>query len=300
MAGVAGVIDICRMTADAKTDRQIFNFKHWQTRLEELNRLYASAAPFPHVVIDDFLDEKFLDDVLLEFQNFKADEWINYTHFNEKKRGFSRYADFPLQIKQLISVLSSKEFCAFLSALTGIEELFADDTLEGGGLHETHRSGFLNIHADFSSHPYRPAWKRRVNVLIYLNKNWNELWGGHLELWSKDMMHCEQRIAPHFNRCVIFGTNATSFHGHSEPLNCPSEVSRRSIALYYYTIEENALKVQSTRYHARPQDNKKRWLIRLDNFMLSVYAIARRRLGISDKTAGRILTCFFGNKERNP
>ena len=273
--------------------KEIFDFDKWNPQLPELSSRYVSAAPFPHIVIDNFLDETLLNGILNEFLNFKAHEWINYAHINEKKRGFNKFSEFPPGIKAFISTLNTGAFCKFLSSLTGIENLLPDDMLEGGGLHESRRGGFLNIHADFVSHPHRSTWRRRVNLLVYLNKNWNEEWGGHLEFWSRDMKRCVQKIAPHFNRCVVFSTDAASFHGHPEPLNCPAEVARRSIALYYFTEEGRELRVRSTTYQPRPQDKGKRWLIRFDNFMLNGYTAIKRRLGISDKMASAILKFFL-------
>lgn len=279
-------------TATAKN----FDYEVWNEKLPELHHRYVNAHPFPHIVIDDFFDENFLNEVLNDFLNFSADDWINYAHINERKRGFNRFNEFPPQIKSLVSELNSPQFVKFLSELTGIKNLLADTSLEGGGLHESRKGGFLNIHADFVSHPHLSHWRRRVNILVYLNKEWKDDWGGQLEFWAEDMKHCAQKITPRFNRCVVFNTDATSYHGHPERMQCPDDRARRSIALYYFTEEDAPLKVRSTNYRARPQDAKKKWLIELDNAMLNIYTSAKRKLGINDKAVSSILKFFSGKK----
>ena len=123
--------------------------------------------------------------------------------------------------------------------MTGIPDLHADDVMDGGGLHRSLPGGFLNVHADFSAHHSKPGWRRRVNLLLYLNPEWQPEWGGELELWSKDMQRCVTRVEPKANRILLFTTDADSFHGHPEPLRFPPGQARRSLALYYFTIEDH-------------------------------------------------------------
>ena len=131
--------------------------------------------------------------------------------------------------------LNSQIFLEFLQELTGIKEaLIPDPYFEGGGFHEIKRDGFLKIHVDFHKHR-KMNLDRRLNLLIYLNEDWDEEWGGHFELWEKDMSKSIVKIAPHFNRVALFSTTGNSWHGHPDPLLCPPERSRRSLALYYYT-----------------------------------------------------------------
>ena len=137
---------------------------------------------------------------------------------------------------RLISFLNSDVFLQYLQKITGIKEkLISDPYLSGGGYHEIKKGGFLKIHADFNKHPFIDL-DRRVNVLLYLNKNWNEKWGGNLELYvENNLKKPELLISPIFNRCVIFNTNSHSYHGHPDLLSCPENISRKSIALYYFS-----------------------------------------------------------------
>jgi len=124
----------------------------------------------------------------------------------------------------------------FLERLTGINGLMGDPSLLGGGVHKINRGGKLGVHADFNVH-FRTQLHRRINLLLYLNKDWNAEWGGDLELWEKDMSKCCIKVAPVFNRAAIFNITDDAFHGHPHPLNTPENVSRYSLALYYYTVD---------------------------------------------------------------
>jgi hypothetical protein len=139
--------------------------------------------------------------------------------------------------------------------MTGATGLVSDPFLEGGGLHQIARGGRLAVHADFSVHP-RLGLDRRLNLLLYLNRDWDEDWGGELELWSGDMSRCAKKVAPAFNRLVVFKTTDRSFHGHPDPLDCPAGVARRSIALYYYSNgrprSERSRRHDSVHWRARP------------------------------------------------
>ena len=120
----------------------------------------------------------------------------------------------------------AKDFCCpdfvgYLEELTGIEGLIPDWSMDGGGLHQTLRGGHLNIHADFSTHHDHANWARRVNILLYLNPEWPQEWGGKLELWNSDMTECRDRVTPAGNRMLVFSTTLDSFHGHPDALTCP-------------------------------------------------------------------------------
>jgi Rps23 Pro-64 3,4-dihydroxylase Tpa1-like proline 4-hydroxylase len=280
-----------------KIQTQIFDHMAWNDRLPELGKRYQSASPYPHIVLENFLDPEALNACIDEFNKLnETDGWINYKHYNEKKRGLNKLDILPETIKETINELNSPEFLDFLSKLTGINGLMKDDYLEGGGIHQSGRGGFLNIHADFTVHPHHRNWQRRVNVLVYLNKEWKEDWGGKLELWDKKMKACEEKVLPVFNRCVIFNTDADSYHGHPEPMTCPEDRFRRSIALYYYTVEDKPFR-RATYYQARPGEGKKKFFVKLDNAMVALYTNIKGRLGANDKFVSSLLRFFSGRKK---
>ena len=281
-----------------KTQTQIFDYAEWTDRLPQLSRQYQSASPYPHIVLENFLDPEVLDDCIAEFNRLnETDGWINYKHYNEKKRGLNKLDLLPEAIKGAINELNSPEFLQFLSALTGIKDLQKDDRLEGGGIHQSGKGGFLNIHADFTVHPHHRNWQRRVNVLVYLNKDWKEEWGGKLELWDTRMKAFETKLLPLFNRCVIFNTDADSFHGPPEPMTCPEDTFRRSIALYYYSIEDKPFR-RATYYQARPGEGGKKLLVRLDNALIALYTNIKGRLGANDKFISNVLRFFSGGRKK--
>ena len=197
---------------------------------------YLNANPFPSIILDDFFNDTFLNKVLEEFPDLsKEDSSQNYKNKNEVKYTNNNYKNFPNTIKQLFDFMNSNSFLEFLQKITSIEEkLVSDKDLNGGGLHEIKDGGKLKIHTDFSRHPTLDL-DRRINILIYLNKNWDKNYGGDLEFWNQDMSLCKKKISPNFNKLVIFSTNDFSNHGHPDPINCPDNFSRKSIALYYFS-----------------------------------------------------------------
>jgi Rps23 Pro-64 3,4-dihydroxylase Tpa1-like proline 4-hydroxylase len=141
-----------------------------------------------------------------------------------------------IHVTNLLNFLNSKEVLTYLEELTGIPDLIADPGLYGGGVHRILSGGKLSVHADYNFHPVTKL-HRRVNLLLYLNKDWKEEWGGDLQLWNKDMSMCVKKILPIFNRAVIFNITSEAYHGHPGPLKSPEGIDRLSFALYYFTKE---------------------------------------------------------------
>lgn len=170
------------------------------------------------------------------------------------KKGFSDDSQMGPHTRFFLAWLHSSTFVSFLEKLSGIEGLVPDPHLNGSGFHSIERGGFLKIHADYNRHP-QMGLDRRLNLLLYLNHKWEENYGGHLELWNKTMSDCIQKILPVFNRMVIFSTSDHSFHGHPDPLACPQDKRRQSLALYYYTKgrpKHECSEDHSTLYQLRP------------------------------------------------
>lgn len=277
------------------SEQVIFDFEKWEARLPELRETYHNTKPYPHIMLDDFMERDAAQDAHGVFPSVKDQGWIHYVHFNEKKHGLNKMDMLPAYTQEVIRVFNSDRFVKWLSDLTGIEGLMKDDMLEGGGLHQSLKNGFLNIHADFTSHPHKRMWRRRVNLLIYLNPEWKEEYGGFLELWSTDMKERVQNIMPSFNRAVIFNTDKDSYHGLPDPIKCPEDETRKSIALYYFTEEKNYVK-QSTDYRARPTDGAKSILIYLDKKAVEAYSRIKGALGINDDFISKVLNIFSKKK----
>ncbi|MES2376136.1 MAG: 2OG-Fe(II) oxygenase [Bacteroidota bacterium] len=210
--------------------------KDLQQLAKDKQQEYLNAKPFPSIVIDDFFNEDMLDQVLADFPDLsKKDDIITYDNKNEKKLAAKGERHFSDNTKGFVHYLNSQPMLEFLQELTGIKEtLIADPYFEGGGYHEIKPGGLLKVHADFNKHQFMML-DRRINLLVYLNKDWEESYGGHFELWDTDMKKAERKVLPIFNRVAIFSTTDFSYHGHPDPLTCPPDRSRKSIALYYYS-----------------------------------------------------------------
>ncbi len=284
------------MNTTLKEKQAIVDLARWQAQLPQHIQSYVKAEPYPHIILDNFLEEWAAEKARGEFPAVKDAGWIHYVHVNEKKHGLNKMDLLPPFIQQVITEMNSPEFVAYMSKLTGIEGLLPDEMLEGGGLHQSKRGGFLNVHADFTVHPHKRTWRRRVNILIYLNKDWKPEYRGDLELWDRKMKGVVQKISPVFNRCVIFNTDEDSFHGLPDPIECPEDMTRKSIALYYFTEEKVVPKMRSTNYQARPQDGAKSILIYLDKKLVSVYTTVKRTLGLNDDFVSKLLNRFSRKK----
>lgn len=206
---------------------------------------YQGADPFPHAVIDDLFPPSVLEGLLQEIpETIVGDNGCHPDHFkcNRAKPEDYQYHKSSINkeeslgpfTRQVILFMMSNVFLEFLKQLTGVRGLLADPTMGGGGVHLTAPGGKLDLHADFNAFP-GPKLDRRVNVFLFLNPDWPDEYGGHLELWNADVSQCGQRIAPKLGRLVVFSTSDFSHHGHPKPLTAPPGRIRRSLALYYYT-----------------------------------------------------------------
>ncbi|HXW93994.1 MAG TPA: 2OG-Fe(II) oxygenase [Terriglobales bacterium] len=269
----------------------LFDYQRWNLRLPHLARQYAGNHPVPHILLPDFLAYEVVSQAAYEFPRADSSSWTHYQHCNENKLGMAKRELFPASLRALAEELNTPRFLAWLSRLTGIADLIADPSLEGGGLHQAGRGGFLNVHTDFSHHHYHEDWKRRVNLILYLNPAWRAEWGGAIELWDAEMKFCVVKYPPLLNHVLIFNTHERSLHGFPEPIRCPMGESRKSLALYYYSPERGRrMASSSTHYRARPSDGMgKSALIWLDRLAVEWYSRAKARFGFSDEIASRVL-----------
>lgn len=213
--------------------------------LQDFSQNFQNNSPYPHIVLDDFFKQDILEDIYSEFPNEDSElfTWKSNDRNSNKLMCQDRElikANLP-KIDNLISFLNSQEFLNQVSLLTGIPNLIGDNELAGGGLHQIVNGGFLNVHADFNISDQLPDLNRRLNIIIYLSKDWKEEYNGQLELWDTELTKPIKSIYPKFNRVVIFNTqpdgDTIAYHGHPIPLNTPKGINRKSIALYYYTKE---------------------------------------------------------------
>lgn len=271
-------------------ENDLIDFDHLAADLDAKATAYRAAQPFPHIVLDGVLQAAVFDKAAAEFPGISDEFWKGYLHVNETKYSNTQPDSWGPTLHDIAQEFCSPHFVAYLEKLTGIPDLMPDWSMDGGGLHQTLRGGHLNIHADFTTHHTQKNWARRVNILLYLNREWQQDWGGQLELWDAEMTACQDKVMPAGNRMLVFTTNFDSFHGHPDPLTCPEGVARRSMALYYFTEEENAVR-RSTNYQARPEESRARKVaIWADRRALDLYDRSKRRLGISDERVSGVLT----------
>lgn len=220
-------------------------------RGRSLNESYRNAKPFPHIVIDDFLPTPVVENCLRNFPNQRASGDIEYNRDQERFKTSFNPDTLASPLRTLFYSFNSKPFIQVLENITGIEGLIPDPYFLGAGFHEVANGGHLSIHVDFNHHTLMDL-ERRINVLIYLNKDWEESFGGQLELWNPDMTTSVQTVLPVFNRCVIFNTTEDSYHGNPNPVAAPDGRSRKSIALYYYTSTwSDEKRSHTTQFRAR-------------------------------------------------
>lgn len=212
---------------------------------------YRGAAPYPYGSFDNFLPPQILDRVREELRELPEAETM-FDRPQERLKSSYQPERLKPYTRALFHALNSKPFLAFLEELSGIEGLIPDPYFAGGGIHVVANGGHLDIHADFNHHG-KLNLERRMNVLIYLNRDWREEWGGSFEIWNREMTEKVAGFVPLFNRMVCFNTGSDTWHGNPQPVNHPDGEPRQSIALYYYTATwDSTRKSHTTLFKPRP------------------------------------------------
>jgi len=202
-------------------------------KLGELYKKFVNAEPYEHIVIPNFLNEEYAEKIAQEFPtNINSGNWYEYNNPIEKKYANDQINIMPRCIKKLFNLLSCKEVIQKIHLLTGIENLEYDPYLHGAGLHIHPTGGKLGLHLDYEKHPHLDK-ERRLNIILYMSKDWQEEWNGDTELWDKELSKCIAKSPVVFNSAIIFKTNEISWHGLPEEIKCPEGVYRKSVAYYY-------------------------------------------------------------------
>jgi Rps23 Pro-64 3,4-dihydroxylase Tpa1-like proline 4-hydroxylase len=231
---------------------------------DALRASYRNAKPFPFFSIDHFLEEGSARKIAEAYPPFEValDQGKIFSTINERKKvQITDASKFTPEVKNLDHLLASPAFLADLSYITGIPNLLADDQLSGGGIHITGPGGKLDVHVDFNFIEDRKL-HRRLNLLLYLNPDWKDDWGGQFQLWDRQVKHCAATFSPILNRCVVFETSDISYHG-VVPISPAAGSPRKSFAAYYYTREAPAHwrgQSHSTIFVARPEERFNKYL----------------------------------------
>jgi Rps23 Pro-64 3,4-dihydroxylase Tpa1-like proline 4-hydroxylase len=217
----------------------------------QLHSKFNSNKPVRHLVIDNLLQPSLADTI---FRNFPPMKEMNthYKGINEKKAEHSDLAKLDASFQQLHVALGSPEFIQWLQRITGINSLSTIEDRLGYGLHQGANGSFLDIHIDYNLHPIKKMF-RKLNFILFFNKQWENDWGGHLELWDRDVKNCIQSIAPVFNRCVIFECSEISYHGYSK-ISVPEGITRKSCYQYYFIPVTDNVSFHDTMFKPRPKE----------------------------------------------
>lgn len=195
--------------------------------------------PFKHIILDNFFPEELADICLSKFPELEHPSWeyANDKDIEVKYRTtWKSEFDIPEGIVDAIRILNSSIVLKAIGERVSIPKLVPDVYFTGGGLNATMPGGLLDVHVDGNYHD-ATGLNRRMNVLVYLNKGWQPEYGGEFGVYDSQGKVCLKKIAPLFNRLIIFDTHDFSYHGLPDPISFPAGTSRKSIILYYYTLE---------------------------------------------------------------
>jgi Rps23 Pro-64 3,4-dihydroxylase Tpa1-like proline 4-hydroxylase len=258
-----------------QTDRlDVFNksdnleyFGDWTNDINTYKKAFTDGKPFKNVVIPNFLNESVLDQISSEFPNDFEDnkDWFHYNNPLEVKYLNSNIENFPKTIKNLYYALSTEQIVKLFSGISSIDELERDPTLYGCSLHAHGNNGRLNLHLDYEKHPLLENKERRLNLILYLNKEWKREWNGETELWNDDVTECITKHPITYNSALLFQTNDISWHGVPEKIKCPQNEYRKTLAYYYisplvsqanpdkYGVDSDGYRTKAS-FIKRPQD----------------------------------------------
>jgi hypothetical protein len=195
------------------------------------------SSPYQHIIIDNLIENRFIESIFKAFPKLNDPDWEHtYDEGIEVKSrtNWTSEFDIPDKIIDIIRIFNSSPVLNAIGSRLKIPKLIPDPYFTGGGLNVTPKGGLLDVHVDGNYHD-ATGLNRRVNLLLYLNKNWKPEWGGELGIYKNQGKTLHTSIAPIFNRCVIFDTHDKSYHGLPNPINFPKKENRKSIILYYYT-----------------------------------------------------------------
>ncbi len=231
----------------------LINFKD----LKKEAKSFKNRKPFNYLVVDNFFDTKFANKLEKEIPNYNDTIWHEYDNPIEVKKLTNNWNNFKTNTYITFSYLTSNTFSEKLEKLLNIKNLINDPGLHGGGIHLHKDGGKLNPHLDYYIHPKNNCI-RKLNLLIYLNKNWKEKNGGHLGFWEKKdkKLNLQKEILPKFNRAIIFDTSTNSWHGLSREVKCLKNMSRKHLAVYYLIKNNNKLKGRKKALFEATEDQK--------------------------------------------
>jgi Rps23 Pro-64 3,4-dihydroxylase Tpa1-like proline 4-hydroxylase len=255
-------------------------FGSWTNNIIELSNKFQQSGNLKHIIIENFLDDKYINKLVTEFPKQNKTLWWEYKNPIEYKYACDKISLLSENLELYFYLLSSTYFLKLMRELTNIKDLEVDDYLHGAGLHMHPRNGRLGLHLDYEKHPITGK-QRRINIILYLNKKWEKEWKGATELWNKNVTECIGNSPVVFNNAIIFQTDETSWHGLPEPIMCPEGEYRMTLAYYYvsplisrnntnkYGADDTGYRTKAS-FIKRPQDKE-------DERMNELYKIRPQR-----------------------
>ena len=251
---------------------------------------WENATPYSYVVVDDFLPPDQAERAVQGFDD-TGEGWIFHNHYNERKYAHSKKSSMSPAILELFRDLESPQWLKFLEDMSGIKHLLGDETMDGNsGLHKSLPGCYLNVHRETVGHNKHEDWRRQINLLLYLNKDWKAEWDGELQIIDHKTMTCVKEITPYFNRLVLFHTNPVAFHGNPKVLKCPEGTVRKSLTSYYFTKEAKKVGLHPVLYRPEAKDGAgRRARIALNNLALRVYFPLRKYGLLNDAMVDKVM-----------
>ena len=207
-------------------------FGSWLSDVDNIRHEFINARPFEYVVIDNFLQNEFAEHICAEFPN-DLSKWHKYNNPLEVKYAFDNLEEMGENTQHLFALFATEQFTNIISNITDISNLENDPYLHGAGLHAHPRNGRLNMHLDYEKHPILKNKERRLNIILFMTKEWKNEWHGDNQLWDDELTECKVKTHVKFNRALLFKTNNISWHGLPNKITCPEGIYRKSIAYYY-------------------------------------------------------------------
>jgi len=223
----------------------------------DLREQYLTAQPWPHAIVQGLIPDWLIAAAAGECAGMSDRLLMTTAGPNQVKQEAA--TGFGPVTSHILNQLEGEAFRKFLETVTGVEGLQSDPSHALAGMHRTPVGGFTLVHRDFRRHPTTNL-HHRVNVLLYLNPKWQDDWGGALELWPSNMKQAVRRIPPRGNTIVLWETHDQTLHGLPDPVACPPEMSRLSLASYWYSVSsrEAPVKLRRPVFARRPQDRLRR------------------------------------------
>jgi len=218
------------------SDNSIFG--EWIKTPEKYQFSFNNAEPFEYCIIDNFLKP---DIAKIASKNY-PENMNDYHYYNnplEKKYAYDNIENMNENIQNIFYALCSETILSSLKTITKKKQLQYDNTCHGGGLHILLNNGRLHLHLDYEKHPILDNMQRYLNIILYLSEDWKQEYGGATELWNENVSECIFKSPVKFNSALIFKTTEKSWHGIPEPIKCPEDVYRKSLAFYYLIPLEN-------------------------------------------------------------